>query len=51
MKTNWDKELHWTTLVSEKLVLAIIGALTMVAVAMEIYELYLARRKIGRAHV
>jgi len=44
MKTNWDKELHWTTLVSEKLVLAIIGALTMVAVAMEIYELYLARR-------
>ncbi len=44
MKTNWDKELHWTTLVSEKLVLAIIGALTMAAVAMEIYELYLARR-------
>ena len=44
MKTNWDKELHWTTLVSEKLVLAIIGALTMMAVAMEIYELYLARR-------
>lgn len=37
-----DKGLHWTTLYSEKLLLAIIGALTMFAAGMEIYSMLLA---------
>ena len=37
-----DKGLHWTTLYSEKLLLAIIGALTMFAAGMEIYNMLLA---------
>ena len=34
-----DKGLHWTTFYSEKLLLAVIGALTMFAAGMDIYEM------------
>ena len=37
-----DKSLHWTTFYSEKLLLAVIGALTMFAAGMEIYSMLLA---------
>ena len=37
-----DKGLHWTTLYSEKLLLAVIGALTMFAAGMDVYEMVLA---------
>lgn len=36
-----DKGLHWTTLYSEKLLLAVIGALTMFAAGMDIYKMVL----------
>ncbi len=35
-----NRRLHWTTVVSEKGLLAVIGALTMLAAAMEIYALW-----------
>lgn len=34
-----DKGLHWTTFYSEKLLLAIIGGLTMFAAGMDVYEM------------
>ena len=34
-----DKSLHWTTFYSEKLLLAVIGALTMFAAGMDVYEM------------
>ena len=37
-----DKSLHWTTLYSEKLLLAIIGALTMFAAGMDIYNMLIS---------
>ena len=35
-----SRKLHWTTVVSEKVLLAIIGALTMVAAALDLVELW-----------
>ena len=35
-----SKKLHWTTVASEKVLLAIIGALTMVAAALDLVELW-----------
>jgi protein PsiE len=37
-----DKSLHWTTFYSEKLLLAIIGALTMFAAGMDVYEMVIS---------
>ena len=37
-----DKSLHWTTFYSEKLLLAVIGALTMFAAGMDVYHMVLA---------
>ena len=34
-----DKSLHWTTFYSEKLLLAVIGALTMFAAGMDVLEM------------
>ena len=36
-----DKGLHWTTFYSEKLLLAVIGGLTMLAAGMDIYKMIL----------
>jgi len=35
--------LHWTTVVTEKVMLAIIGILTTVAAGMNVYDMFLAR--------
>ena len=39
-----DKSLHWTTFYSEKLLLAVIGALTMFAAGMDVLEMILAMK-------
>lgn len=36
--------LHWTTIVTEKLMLAVIGSLTVVAAGVDIYEMFLLRK-------
>ena len=36
--------LHWTTVVTEKLMLGFIGILTTVAAGMDVYDMFLARR-------
>jgi protein PsiE len=38
-KKGIDNSLHWTTVYSEKLLLAIIGGLTMIAAGLDIYEM------------
>ena len=38
------KSLHWTTIVSEKLLLAIIGIATCIASALYIFEMFLAQK-------
>lgn len=35
-----NKGLHWTTLIGEKILLAVIGGLTMVAASLDIFEMY-----------
>ena len=42
--TKLNQQLHWTTVVSEKFMLGIIGCLTIVAAGFEIYEMFLARK-------
>ena len=39
-----DKSLHWTTFYSEKLLLAVIGALTMFAAGMDVLEMVLTMK-------
>ena len=39
-----NKGLHWTTIVSEKVLLAIIGISTCIAAALYCYEMFLARQ-------
>ncbi len=39
-----NKGLHWTTIVSEKVLLAIIGISTCIAAALYCYEMFLARK-------
>jgi protein PsiE len=36
--------LHWTTVVTEKIMLAFIGILTTVAAGMDVYDMFLARK-------
>ena len=43
-RAKLDKSLHWTTFYSEKLLLAIIGALTMFAAGMDIYNMIIAMK-------
>ena len=42
-ESKLTKSLHWTTIASEKLLLAIIGIATCLASALYIYEMFLAR--------
>ena len=39
-----NRQLHWTTVISEKFMLGIIGCLTIVAAGFEVYEMFLARK-------
>ena len=42
--TNIDKKLHWTTFWSEKLLLAVIGALTMLAAGVDVYNMLISMK-------
>ena len=42
--SNLNRRLHWTTVYSEKVLLAVIGILTMIAAGIDIYEMFLARK-------
>ena len=42
-RNKLNRRLHWTTVYSEKVLLAVIGSLTMVAAGLDIYEMFLAR--------
>ena len=39
-----NEKLHWTTLIGEKILLAIIGGLTVLAASLDIVEMYEARK-------
>tara|TARA_B100001057_G_scaffold268905_1_gene269067 strand:+ start:43 stop:438 length:396 start_codon:yes stop_codon:yes gene_type:complete len=43
INNEFTKQLHWTTVVSEKGMLAVIGCLTLVAAGLDIWEMFLAR--------
>lgn len=43
-KTFSNESLHWTTIVSEKLLLAVIGMLTMVAAIFEVYHMLMSMK-------
>ena len=49
IKKNLNNKLHWTTEISEKGLLAVIGALTMVAAGLDIYEMVVVDMKIELA--
>ena len=40
---EFTKQLHWTTVVSEKGMLAVIGCLTLVAAGLDIWDMFLSR--------
>ena len=46
-KTFSNEKLHWTTIVSEKFLLAIIGALTMMAAIFEVYHMMVAMKNLN----
>jgi len=48
-ETDWSKKLHWTTTVSEKLLLGVVGTLTMVAAGLDIYDMIMIKFKIELA--
>ena len=43
-KNRLNRQLHWTTVYTEKMLLAVIGVLTVGAAGMDIYEMFLARK-------
>ena len=43
---NWSKKLHWTTTASEKILLGVIGTLTMVAAGLDVYKIIIVHFKI-----
>ena len=49
IKKNLNSKLHWTTEISEKGLLAVIGALTMVAAGLDIYQMVAIDMKIELA--
>lgn len=49
IKKNLNNKLHWTTEVSEKGLLAVIGALTMVAAGLDVYQIVVVDMKIELA--
>ena len=49
IKKNLNNKLHWTTEVSEKGLLAVIGALTMVAAGLDVYQMVVVDMKIELA--
>ncbi len=49
IKKHINSKLHWTTEISEKGLLAVIGALTMVAAGLDIYDMVVIHMKIELA--
>ena len=43
INNEFTKQLHWTTVVSEKFMLGLIGFLTLIAAGLDIYEMFLLR--------
>lgn len=43
INNQFTKQLHWTTVVSEKGMLAVIGCLTLIAAGLDIWDMFLAR--------
>ena len=41
INNQFTKQLHWTTVVSEKFMLAVIGCLTILAAGLDVYEMFL----------
>tara|TARA_B100000989_G_scaffold93263_1_gene67630 strand:- start:17095 stop:17484 length:390 start_codon:yes stop_codon:yes gene_type:complete len=39
---DFSKQLHWTTLITEKFMLGVIGCLTIVAASLDVYNMYLS---------
>ena len=46
---HWSKKLHWTTTASEKILLGVIGTLTMVAAGLDVYKMIMVHFKIELA--
>ncbi len=42
--TKLNNKLHWTTVYSEKLLLSVIGLLTMIAAGQQVYDMWLLQR-------
>ena len=43
IKNPFTKQLHWTTVVSEKGMLAVIGCLTLIAAGLDVWDMFLAK--------
>ena len=43
INNEFTKQLHWTTVVSEKFMLGVIGFLTLIAAGLDVYEMFLLR--------
>ena len=43
INNEFTKQLHWTTVVSEKFMLGVIGVLTLIAATLDIYQMFLLR--------
>ena len=43
INNEFTKQLHWTTVVSEKFMLGVIGILTLIAAGLDIYQMFLLR--------
>ena len=43
INNEFTKQLHWTTVVSEKFMLGVIGVLTLIAAGLDIYEMFLLK--------
>lgn len=44
INNEFTKQLHWTTVVSEKFMLGVIGFLTLIAAGLDVYQMFLLRK-------
>ena len=43
INNEFTKQLHWTTVVSEKFMLGVIGFLTLIAAGLDVYQMFILR--------
>ena len=43
INNEFTKQLHWTTVVSEKFMLGVIGILTLIAAGLDVYQMFLLK--------